>query len=341
MLNKKLEIMTKKYYLLLSVLFAFLVVFNSCEKDKVDPINEAEVLATYLESAQSPIGKDFVNTDLPTVMGATELQTLNNAGQVYIIDIRAAADFAAGHIQNAKNVAIGDVFTHLAGVSNLSSYSKIAIVCYSGQSAGFLVSLLRLTGNNKVFSLKWGMSSWNSFFKSWTNNIGNSRAATFTATASEKAAKGDLPTISTGKTDPKEILDARVAAVLTEGFGAASISHTTLYSNLSNYYIINYWPLNIYTTPGHIPGAIQYTPKETIKLAADLKTLPTNKTIVVYCFTGQTSAYLVAYLRLLGYDAKSLLYGTNGMIYDLMVSNSVPNVFKASEVMEYSYVTGK
>jgi rhodanese-related sulfurtransferase len=71
-------------------------------------------------------------------------------------------------------------------------------------------------------------------------------------------------------------------------------------------------------------------------LAADLKTLPTNKPIAVYCYTGQTSAYLSAYLRLLGYDAKSILYGGNAMIYDLMVAKSM-TVFSSTQIMGYDY----
>jgi rhodanese-related sulfurtransferase len=86
--------------------------------------------------------------------------------------------------------------------------------------------------------------------------------------------------------------------------------------------------------PGHIPGAVQYTPKQSIKLAADLKTLPTDKTIVVYCCTGQNSANLTAYLRVLGYDAKSLLFGTNGMIYNDMTTSK----WSASAIMGYDYV---
>jgi rhodanese-related sulfurtransferase len=60
---------------------------------------------------------------------------------------------------------------------------------------------------------------------------------------------------------------------------------------------------------------MQYTPKERIKTTVVLNTLPTDKTIVVYFWTGQTSAFLTAYLWLLGYDVKSLLFGANGMIY--------------------------
>ena len=69
-----------------------------------------------------------------------------------------------------------------------------------------------------------------------------------------------------------------------------------------------------YLDPGHIEGAIQYTPSVDLAVDEALKTLPTDKTVVVYCYTGQNSARIAAYLRLLGYDAKSLKFGANGMI---------------------------
>ncbi len=43
-----------------------------------------------------------------------------------------------------------------------------------------------------------------------------------------------------------------------------------------------------------------------------LQYLPTDKKIVIYCWTGQTSAQVAAYLRMLGYDAVSMYYGMNG-----------------------------
>lgn len=326
--------------LMLSILFAIFFV-TSCKKDDETPapaVNESEILASYLESTASPLGKDYVNTDMPSIMAATEVKTLNETNQVYIIDIRSAADFALGHIHNAHNVAVADVLTHIKSV-DLTPYTKVAIVCYTGQTAGFTASILRLMGYSKVFSMKWGMCSWNADFASkWNTAVanGNSYASQFTATATAKGAAGALPTLSTGKTTGQEILEARVAALLAEGFTPASVSNKTVFDNLSTYYIVNYWPADQYADPGHIPGAMQYTPKEAIKLATDLKTLPTNKPVVVYCYTGQTSAFLTAYLRLLGYDAKSLLYGGNGMIYDLMVGKSM-TVWSASQIMGYAY----
>jgi len=325
-------------YLLLGILFVFAIVITSCNKEENDPIDEAQVLAEYLESANSPLMKDYVNTDLPSIMAASEVKTLNETGQVYIMDIRSVTDFAAGHIANAHNVALVDALSHIKGV-DLTPYTKVAIVCYTGQTSGYVASLLRLMGYDKVFSMKWGMCSWNEVFAGkWNTAIanGNAYATQFVTTETAKAAKGELPVLSTGKTTGQEILEARVAELLTAGFTPATITNQAVFNDLSANYIVNYWSTAHYAI-GHIPGAVQYTPKETMKLAADLKTLPTNKPIVVYCYTGQTSAFLSAYLRLLGYDAKSLLYGTNGMIYDIMVANSM-TVFKADQIMGYAYV---
>jgi len=331
--------MIKKNYFLMIALLASLFII-SCEEKETEAINESEVLATYLESADSPLHKDFVNSDMPTIIAADEVKTLNETNQIYIIDIRSAADFALGHIKNAHNVALADILTHIKTVS-LTPYTKVAVVCYTGQTSGFATSLLRLMGYDKAFSLKWGMCSWHADFAArWNTAIasGNAYQSQFTATATEKAVKGEMPVLTTGKTTGQEILEARVAAVLIEGFTPASVSSGTLFGALTGYYIINYWPSTQYTDPGHIPGASQYTPKETIKLSADLKTLPADKPIAVYCYTGQTSAFLTAYLRLLGYDAKSVLYGTNSMIYDKMVTKGM-TTFNTAQIKGYTYET--
>ena len=329
---------TKLYWL--SILFAFLF-FTACNKDD-DPtptpqVNESEVLAKFLESTASPLQKDYFNTDMPSIMAASEVKTLNETGQVYIIDIRSLDDFNnLGHIANAHQVDFANILTHVQGI-NMDDYTKVAIVCYTGQTASYAASLLRIMGYDKVFSMKWGMCSWNEDFAgSWNNAIanGNAYATQFTSDATEKGAKGDMPTLSTGETTGMKILESRMNSVIADGF--AKITNATVFGNLSNYYILNYWPAAHYENPGHIPGAMQYTPKESIRTDLDLKTLPTDKTIVVYCYTGQTSAYLTAYLRLLGYDAQSLLFGTNGMIYDLMVDQGL-TTFNADQIMGYDY----
>jgi rhodanese-related sulfurtransferase len=301
-----------------------------------EPINEAQVLLEYLES-----NGDYINTSAPSIVSASDVRTtmLSNPSAQYIIDMRASADFTAGRIEGSVNVTMANLLTHIKSLPNAASYTRIVINCYSGQTAAYAASLLRLMGYSNVFSLKWGMSSWDSTFAQnyWLTKMSNSRASQFTTAATPKDAAGSLPTISTGKTSGAEILEARVNALLTVGYAPATIDNGTLFTNLSGYYIVNYWPLSQYNNPGHIPGAIHYEPKQDLKSLTYLKTLPTNKPSVFYCYTGQTSSFLAAYLRLLGYDARSLLYGANAMIYDQMPANKF---LPSTEIKGYPYVAG-
>jgi rhodanese-related sulfurtransferase len=327
----------KLFYLLYLFIAATFVFFNTGCSDDEDPvtppvvINESEELAKYLEGADG----GYINNAAPAVLSASSLNTeILTGANITVIDVRSATDFAAGHIQGAVNVAIADIVTYYKN-NNLSSKSKVYVTCYTGQSAGLAVAALRLSGYSNVFSLKWGMCSW-AYPTSWNNAklYGQTTPITKQMTSNPKNAAGSLPTLSTGKTTGAEIFESRLATVLTEGFAAIGITRETIYTNLSNYYIVNYWPADQYDQ-GHVEGAIQYTPKNDLKLATFIKTLPTNKTIVVYCYTGQTSAQVATYLRLLGYDAKSLSFGANRLFYDTVPASKWD---EATEFMNYPVV---
>jgi len=338
------------FSLFIIILLSSLMIFNiGCKKDEsnpVDPtpqINETEVLLKHFEETN-----DYIHTTPSFVVSASDVRTLqlSNPTKQLLIDIRTAADFTAGRIAGAVNVPFNGLWDYMKNV-NPANYDRIVVICYSGQTSAYAVSLIRAMGGfgSKVVSLKWGMSSWDSVFAQnyWLAKRSNIRAGQFVQTPSPaKNPKGDLPKLNTGKKTAPEILEARIKALLAEGYPAATISENTLFSNLSNYYIANYWSPALYLNPGHINGAINYDPAtQPFKSANDLKTLPTNKTTVLYCFTGQTSSYIGAYLRLLGYDVKSLTYGANSMIYDLMVAGNVANTFiPATEIKGYPYVTG-
>jgi rhodanese-related sulfurtransferase len=252
----------------------------------------------------------------------------------YIIDIRSATDFAAGHITGAVNVAAGDVLDHYEA-NNLENKDVVVIACYSGQTAGWLSALMHTVGKTNTKDLKWGMSSWNSATSgSWINSISDARQSQLVTTATNKGPKGDLPELNTGFENAEDILRARVEAVIAEGFAAAKMTNAAAFDNPGDYYIVNYWSVDHYNW-GHIPGAIQYTVGQDLNYDTDLTTLPTDKTVAVYCYTGQTSAHVAAYLRVLGYDAKSILFGVNAMW-----NSEIPaNKFVAeNEVHEYELV---
>jgi rhodanese-related sulfurtransferase len=324
---------TPKLWMLAILIPVFAIV--SCNKEEEEPVNEAKILVEYLESAD---GGNYANTAMPAIVNAEHVKTLNTTGDNYIIDIRSADDYAAGHIENAVNVAATDVLTHLEGTTADDGKQEIVIVCYSGQTAAWATCLLRLAGYDNAYSMGFGMCSWNpDFAGSWDSHIGSMYSSEFTTEATPKGAKGDLPVLNTGFETGKAILDAQIDKVFAAGFGAVTVSNSTVFGALSNYYIVNYWAEADYSGIGHIPGAMQYTPKASIALDADLTTLPADETVVVYCWTGQTSANMAAYLSVIGYDAKTLTFGANGMIYDDLEAHKW--VSWAADAEGYDYVT--
>jgi rhodanese-related sulfurtransferase len=107
-----------------------------------------------------------------------------------------------------------------------------------------------------------------------------------------------------------------------------------LYS--SNIFIENtYHPLNVvfYKVPPD-PSDFRST--------SYLQTLPINKPIAIYSGTGQESAFYTAYLRLLGYDVKSILFGANNLLYEMLFRSPEIRIFAftSSSIMNYPYVTG-
>lgn len=72
-----------------------------------------------------------------------------------LIDIRGAEDFAKGHIEGAKNIPMAKIGE---AIPSFSTNRKIAITCYSGQTAGQTVGVLRSLGFD-AYSLKGGMNN--------------------------------------------------------------------------------------------------------------------------------------------------------------------------------------
>ncbi len=324
----------RKYNFIFILFLIPALMFWGCSESSTDSneVNEYEVLLSYLENE----GGNFINTAGTALRSAEQVKTNWDAtGQrQYIIDIRAEADYNIGHIEGAVNVALTDVLTH---IENLSfSPQEIVLVCYSGQSAAYTVSLMQLLGHSNVYSMKFGMSSWHTDFATnvWLAKTSNQYATQFVTTDFPKGPVVESPVLSTGEETGEAILRARVEEVLAAGFGPAAVGASTVFASLDNYYIINYWPYEQYKDPGHIPGAMNYLPKTDLHSSTHLNTLPADKPVVTYCYTGQGSAFVSAFLQVLGYDAKSLLYGGNGMIYDMMPASK----FSSGAIMDYDYV---
>ncbi len=291
-------------------------VFSSCEKDD-DPVPEPpadksfETLKTYL------IANDM---DLPKILDAwittaenvhTIMTDADTTNDFYIIDIRGAADFTTGHIEKSVHSTLADIVT-TAGNSN---GMPIIVVCYSGQGAGHGAVALRLSGYPTAKVMKWGMSGWNSANDSWTANVSDFATgnANFIAAPGNTVTASSFPdpTLGATATEGSAILAERVAYMLNKGFqGIASVD---VVGTPADYFINNFWTEADVIAHGNISTAYRIKP---LGLGDDTyKGYNPTKTCVTYCWTGQTSSMITAYMTVIGYNAKSLKNGANSMIH--------------------------
>ncbi|MCF4114767.1 MULTISPECIES: rhodanese-like domain-containing protein [Dethiosulfovibrio] len=89
------------------------------------------------------------------IISCDQLQEqIEKKSPLYILDIRKPEDYAEDHIDGAINIPWGEVGDYL---DDLPKDEKIIVVCYTGQTAGQTVALLKLLGFD-CCSLKGGMS---------------------------------------------------------------------------------------------------------------------------------------------------------------------------------------
>ena len=297
--------------------------------------NPVDEVATVTAAGDEYFGAYKIDVDgdgtRETGVNITASSLVASMDDYYIVDWRAPGDYANAHIPGAVNLSLGNLVDE---IDNLPTDKVIVNVCYSGQTASFATSLINVIGTetgHKAINLKFGMSGWaplNLVKADGTYNYPTSDDydGVMTTDVTPKAAAGDLPTFETGESSAEDILKARArVAVARWGSGDARTDVTNIVPlDTASTYLINYFsPANY--AEGHLPGAVQYSTSPSGFLTTEfLDTLPTDKTVAVYCYTGQTSAQVAAYLGMVGYDAKTVLYGVQKMCFSNSTINDVP-----------------
>ena len=306
-----------KFLIGLFILSSFL--FTACDSGDDPtggdtPTPAYTLMKDYLVNNNMDLPNILTNSDGAKFVAAAPAEDGLDAflAKYYIMDMRNSTDYSNGHIEGAVNVAFKDIITQAPNAQG----KPILIVCYSGQTACYATSLMRMYGYSNTQALKWGMSGWNEATAGpWNGKVGDeAKGHSNWSYASPPAAQVfPDPTISSLSTDGKTILQKRVEQVLAAGFGAATVSGSDVLNNPSNYFINNYFSETDYLGFGHIKDAQRILPlKFEDNSMNKLDPVPGAK-VVTYCYTGQTSAVITAYLRVLGYDAYSLTFGMNGM----------------------------
>lgn len=285
----------------------------------IEPPAEFQTLVNYLET-----NRGFINSDAaPALIPADEVRKNIKNQKYLVIDIRSSSWFEYGHIKGAVNVQPAELLQYFENSIEPSAYDKIVLTCYSGQSASYFSSLLRIAGYDNVYNMNFGMSSWRLDFaeNSWLKNTSDSNISNLETAIHEKTPSGEEPVIETGKSEAEEILRSRLEQAFATPYKNYIVKASDVFEHPEEYYIIDYEKEERYLK-GHIPNAIQYEPGESLSTSKDLLTLPAEKTIVLYGPTGQETAYAVAYLNILGYKTGNLAYGANSFMHKTLKDNN-------------------
>jgi len=284
----------------------------------------SEAAATYLVGA------------VPTVTAAsvyTNLNDGNTANDPFILDVRSATDFAAGHITGAVNVPFKDAAKSV-NVNTYPTDKQIVVVCYTGHTASFTTAWLGSMGYN-ASAMKWGFTSWSldpTYNPSSAGSVkpydvaldcGDYPASATSATAGSYTA----PEVeNTSSDDETEIIRAAADTWLNSG-ASATMTAATLYTNLNDGnaandpYVLDVRGATDYAA-GHVSGAINVAFR-TIADAANLPKFDPDRQIVVVCYTGHTASQSTMILNMLGYNAIAMKWGFTSWTVDPAVNPSI------------------
>lgn len=312
---------------------------SSKEQENITLIdNQSSILLDYLEENGNLVNSSSV----PALIDAAEVYQNLKDKNFLIIDLRREDIYKEGHIENSVNVRPENILHYFERIIEPNSFEKIVLICPNSFLAGHVNYALMVLGYNNVYTMRYGLSSWNEEAAKhyWLDAISSHLEGKLDKTTYPKTEKGELPIIETHEKITFNILRTRVSEVLNVSLKNVVVSHKELLENPDKYFIICYWPNALYEK-GHLPGAIQYTPKQSLTREKELLTLPTDKPIAIYCYTASHSAFVVSFLRILGYDAYNIEYGANSFINSTMINTQTFNRgFKEEHINNFPLVTG-
>lgn len=329
--------MKKYYYRLLFLSLVVIVTVGGCSGNKTGNKTEnTQQTSAPVPEVKKPLvigdetslllkdladNGDYVKSkEYPSLIKASVVnENLGDKNQL-VIDLRSSKLFSEGHIKGAVNKKFEELPSYFETGIKPFEYDKIILVSDDGQLSSYTTSLLRLMGYGNVYSMRWGMSAWNKKYadQGWLKDVSDKYEGDLETKVNERPDATGMPELNTGMKTGAEIGSARFKKLFEEGTGSILLTADEVFSNPQKYYIINFERKDKYED-GHIPGAVRYKPESTLGYVDEMASIPIDKTVVVYCGTGHNSGFATAYLRLFGYDARTLKCGNNSFMYDKMV----------------------
>lgn len=84
---------------------------------------------------------------------------LINREDAIVVDVRETAEWSAGHIPNARHIALGHLTKHLSEIEKFKE-KPVIVVCASGNRSGSGCNVLKKAGFQQVFNLAGGVHAW-------------------------------------------------------------------------------------------------------------------------------------------------------------------------------------
>jgi rhodanese-related sulfurtransferase len=91
-----------------------------------------------------------------SVMEAT---LLINREDAVVVDVRETSEWSAGHIPNARHIALGQLDKRIGELEKLKG-KPVIVCCASGNRSSAACGSLRKAGFERVFNLSGGIRAW-------------------------------------------------------------------------------------------------------------------------------------------------------------------------------------
>jgi len=260
------------------------------------PVDSAKLIqdavATYMKAPAGAILNDKLKSELE-----------KTPDSYFVLDIRKADDYAKGHIKGAVNVPFGpELANNLDKIRAAAQGKTFVVTCYTGQTAGQTVSALNIAGV-KAISLQFGMGK-DGFLQGWM--------AKKYPMVTDATPMPDAPAVPS----PNKVLDQAFKDFFTNlPADSYQVTQQILKEAIDkktadlDYFIVDIRSAADFAK-GHIQGAINvpYGPDVATNLDM-IKEKGKGKTVVVYCYTGQTGGQVDSLLNMMGVKTRSLAFG--------------------------------
>lgn len=94
-----------------------------------------------------------------STLGTLDATRLLNQGNVLVLDVREADEYAAGHLPKARNVPLKQL-AERAGEFTKYKAKPVIVTCRTGTRSSAAVRALKKAGFEQVFPLKGGVAAW-------------------------------------------------------------------------------------------------------------------------------------------------------------------------------------